>query len=469
MKAKFALLTLAAIGAVAITAGILMPNSNAGGATQQPAGPIMYMSPRELFSEPKLRELAVAAQVGNVKKIDTLIAAGVNVNGKGKYGITPLFSAVQVQNKKGFEALLEHGANPNVIGTDGYTLMNQIACCSADPYFMKQALRHGGNPNLVAPYSGKTPLIAAITVTGKVNIPALIKAGADLNYQMPAGKFHHSFLTGGSTAMMAALSDLQFDVIYELLKVGADYRLKDAQGRDIADHIKFSFRANISPEQERYREEVIEFLKQHNAWIGGSGSKDEADGGTSSGATTSSQVQARESSTAPLIRNYEAPGNLESTHTLGCASPDEISSEDTPADLYPAVGKCLEEGHYDLAAFLYALAGVYSYYDTLRVADETAHDAAGVFQRRLIEQVPEAKRKRFISEVTVAINDPKKLAELCNQIKKIGPPAYYPRYMVQHGMQAFTGEKTPNGLVPDFDVEKAWTKALSSFLHCPEA
>lgn len=53
MKTKLVLLALVVIGAVAITAGILMSNGNAKGETQ-PAGPIMYMSPRA--SMPMARE-----------------------------------------------------------------------------------------------------------------------------------------------------------------------------------------------------------------------------------------------------------------------------------------------------------------------------------------------------------------------------------------------------------------------------
>lgn len=345
--------------------------------------------------------------------------------------------------------------------------MNQIACCASDPYFMKAALKHGGNPNLVAPRNGKTPLIAAITITGKVNIPVLIEAGANLNYQLPASK--EWFGGGGESAMIEAVDDLQFDVVYKLLKAGADYRLKDQKGRTLEGYVRFSFRANLDSAQRRWRDKVIEFLKRHNAWSDGSGGGGANDESTLSEATVPSRAQEKESSTAPLITNYEAPGNLEPTHVLGCVSADEVSREDTPADLYPAVSKCLENDRYDRAAFLYALAGVYAYYDTLRVADETAHDAAVVFQRRLIEQVPEAKRKRFTAEVTTTVNDPQKLAKLCAGIKKIGPPAYYPRYMVQHGMQAFTGEKNSKGLVPDFDAEKGWAKTLAGFLHCPEA
>lgn len=81
--------------------------------------PIDLMTPAELFADPGLRALAEAAQHGNTKKIDTLIAKGVDVNGKGRFGETPLYSAFQVRNKSGFKALLEHGANPNFIDDMG--------------------------------------------------------------------------------------------------------------------------------------------------------------------------------------------------------------------------------------------------------------------------------------------------------------------------------------------------------------
>lgn len=160
-------------------AGLLMVN-NVTANQSEPNKPILYMTPSEIFSNPKLRQLAEVAQRGEVDEIKKLIAEGVNVNGRGKYGITPLYSAAQAGNKAGYKALLDHGADPNVIWTTGDTLMNITASSSPDPYFMRLALEHGGNPNLVAPRTGATPLLSAWTGTGKVNIPVLIKAGANL-------------------------------------------------------------------------------------------------------------------------------------------------------------------------------------------------------------------------------------------------------------------------------------------------
>lgn len=218
--------------------------------------PILYMTPADIFSDPQVQRLAEAAQRGDVDEISRLVAKGVNVNAKGKYGITPLYSAVQVGNEAGFNALLEHGANPNIVMSNGDTLLNNIASSSPDPNFMRMALKYDGNPNLVAPRTGATPLLAAITVTGKVNIPLLIKSGANLNQQMPISR---------ETALMEAIDDAgQFDVVYELLVAGADYKLQDAHGWDIRDYVRNSFSDNVSPEQQQWRKRVIVFLKEHS-------------------------------------------------------------------------------------------------------------------------------------------------------------------------------------------------------------
>lgn len=222
----------------------------------EPDKPIDVMTPAELFMDPGLRALAEAAQHGNVKKIDALISKGVDVNGKGRFGETPLYAAFQVRNKKGFKALLEHGANPNFIDDNGQTLMNDIAGYSST-YFMRLALEHGANPNLIEPKTGETPLIAATSPYGKQNVPLLIKAGANLNYQDP----------DGDTALMSAAGGNQYDVVLELLKVGADFRLKGKWGHDIRWNVDLStYNMKHSGYLWKSLQEVIDFLKAHDFW-----------------------------------------------------------------------------------------------------------------------------------------------------------------------------------------------------------
>jgi len=63
---------------------------------------------------------------------------------------------------------------------------------------------------------------------------------------------------------------------------------------------------------------------------------------------------------SPTVTNYEAPGNLESTHALGCISPDQILDTYTPADLYPAAAACIIDNRTEDGIYLYVVAGAYS-------------------------------------------------------------------------------------------------------------
>ncbi|MGA7965805.1 MAG: ankyrin repeat domain-containing protein [Gammaproteobacteria bacterium] len=242
---------------VAITATLVVLGGCAGDADKFESGkPIDLMTPAELFSDPGLRSLASAAQHGDTRKIDTLIAKGVNVNGTGRFGETPLFSAFQVRNKRGFKALLEHGANPNFIDDDGQTLLNDIAGYSSKD-FMGLALKYGGDPNLVAPRSGETPLFFAVRPDGKQNIALLIKAGADLNHQDDEGE----------TALMAAAMLNQYDAVYELLEAGANFRLQDKWGKDIRFSVGLSEKTMAkSGHLWKSLQRVVDFLKAHDFW-----------------------------------------------------------------------------------------------------------------------------------------------------------------------------------------------------------
>ncbi len=417
--------------------------------------PILLLSPAQIFKDTRLRQLAQAARQGDIKTVDRLIVNGVDVNGHGKYGISPLFSAWQSGNKAGFKTLLTHGANPNNVWTTGNTLLNLIAG-TADPYFLKLALAHGANPNLVAPYTCQTPIFSAVDPLGpedsplsdgRENVSLLMQAGANINYQA---------CDDGETSLMAASDLSQYGVVLQLLKAGANYKLKDKWGHDLRMYVDMSNKAmDKSGLGGKQLQKVIDFLKAHNFWP----------------PPKSQQIQntAATPATVPRIINYQAPGNLAATHAISCIAAGKLNNKDTPADLYPAVMQCLNEEKYERAVFIYALAGVYTRFDTLRVADETAHDAATVFLSRIVDAVPREKLKQFDEAKDQTFNDDKQLAAICARIRKIGPPDYYPRYMVQHGMQAFTGFKTPNGLVPGFDAKKAWEESLTSYLHCPDA
>lgn len=170
--------------------------------------------------------------------------------------------------------------------------------------------------------------------------------------------------------------------------------------------------------------------------------------------------------TQARITNYVAPGNLQSNHPLECISSDQAKNIYTPADLYKAVAKCMNADKFKEGLYLYALAGVYGRFDTLRVSDSTAHQALLVLQMQEFDGIAESRKDRLMEEAKKMAGDKNELNSTCSKIRELGPPNYHPDYMIQHGMSAFTGGHG-DGLAPNFDSKASWEKSLDTYLHCP--
>lgn len=173
------------------------------------------------------------------------------------------------------------------------------------------------------------------------------------------------------------------------------------------------------------------------------------------------------SGTQPGIRNYEAPGNLESKYDIGCIESGKVKPNYTPTDLYKAMSKCVISGKYKEGVFLFAVAGAYGRFDAYRVADRTAHQAVTVARMQAVSPLSKDKITAFQNSLKTILSNPQGLAEVCKEIKQIGAPDYYPRYMIQHGMNAFLKGGEVNKLVANFNARAAWKKSLDTYLHCP--
>ncbi len=176
---------------------------------------------------------------------------------------------------------------------------------------------------------------------------------------------------------------------------------------------------------------------------------------------------AADSATQPTIQIIEAPGNLESKYDVGCIGMDKVESKYTPTDLYKSMSKCVDSGMYEKGAFLFAIAGTYGRFDTFRVVDKTAHQAVDVAFMQALGALDESKRTEFQRNTKEILGSPEGLAAACREIVRIGVPDYYPRYMIQHGMGAFTKRGDGEELAKDFDTKAAWKKSLDTYLHCP--
>ena len=177
---------------------------------------------------------------------------------------------------------------------------------------------------------------------------------------------------------------------------------------------------------------------------------------------------AKEPKPSSKFDNIEAPENLQRFAPFKCVSLTEVTNMQTPADLYPAVGECVKAGNYESAGQLFALAGAYGRFDMLRVSDQTALQAIPVLQQQIFSSINDKQKKEFQTKALNAYSktDSTEFSNMCAQVKKIGPPAYFPVYMIQHGMGTFQGN-SDDGLKPDFDEAQAWQESLTKYLHCP--
>ncbi len=167
-----------------------------------------------------------------------------------------------------------------------------------------------------------------------------------------------------------------------------------------------------------------------------------------------------------VVVDHQTEGNLESKNPLGCIDSAAARSTDTPADLYQGVAACVAAGNLENATLLYALAGTYGRFDMLRVTDRSAHQAITVLQMQALGPLPKEKKDGFQQATMKMKEDPARLAASCAEIRRIGPPDYVPRYMIQHGMGAFLPDNG-NGLDEAFDGATAWEQTLTSYLNCP--
>ena len=154
------------------------------------------------------------------------------------------------------------------------------------------------------------------------------------------------------------------------------------------------------------------------------------------------------------------------TQILECADASNLRNTYTPSDLYGGMVDCVEQNNYSSAVYFFALAGTYSYYDTLRVSDNSAHQAHKDLLQKSLEIIGETRKQALWEELKNTLANPDRLPAICKEIARIGAPRYYPRYMIQLGMDAVTNGNYNEGLIDDFDSHAAWHKSMRNYLHC---
>jgi ankyrin repeat protein len=233
-----------------------LENAQRAFAARQRETVVELMSLETMFPDERVRELARAAGRGDLSRIDELVAEGVDVNARGTSNAVPLYRALR--SYRGFVRLLELGADPNVVFDDNDSIMETIVLMR-DDRFLAAALEHGGDPNFGAGTTFGSLLHWATDGDTKDKIPMLLDAGADINARAK----------NGETPIMDAAGSAQFDVVYDLLERGADYKtISDICGNALAEVIAWRLpRLHLSGQDKVWFERVIEWLDARGVGI----------------------------------------------------------------------------------------------------------------------------------------------------------------------------------------------------------
>lgn len=152
---------------------------------------------------------------------------------------------------------------------------------------------------------------------------------------------------------------------------------------------------------------------------------------------------------------------------LNCTGLSGINSKLTPVDLAKVTIDCIKKGRFEDGVAMYLLCGAYGWFDKSRVVDESAHQAIPALKVYISEVISQEDRERKWFEAVDRVTGEKNLASFCAAVKKIGMLAYYPDYMIRHGLAAFNNpEKTT--VYSDFDGLMVWSSTLKGYLKCAE-
>ena len=149
----------------------------------------------DFFTDPQAVALCEAIQANDLERMRQLIAAGADVNARGKGNMTPLLWSFFDDKPERLRLLLEAGADPNVYTESDFGLpqamvagdsVTHMACRSHFGHFWP-VFEHGGDPNLpskAGAFAGQTPVYTVITSAAgdkKERITCLAKKGASMN------------------------------------------------------------------------------------------------------------------------------------------------------------------------------------------------------------------------------------------------------------------------------------------------
>lgn len=169
--------------------------------------------------------LHMAAHMGDVAKIQRLVASGAALNAIDGYGRTPLHVATFARQREAIRALVKAGADLNKLESDRYDTVT-IASVADDEETLKVLLQLGASAKQTTSRYDGTALIAAAHLGHDGVVRQLISAGAPLDH---VNNLHwtaviESIVLGDGGARHQA-------TLKALIDAGANLQLADRSGQ----------------------------------------------------------------------------------------------------------------------------------------------------------------------------------------------------------------------------------------------
>ncbi len=168
--------------------------------------------------------LHAAAHLGNVTKIEQLIAGKADVNARDPYGRTPLHVATYARKGDAVRALVKAGANMNLLERDRYDAVT-IASVANDEDTLRVLLSLGASAKLITSRYDGTALIAAAHLGHHGVVKQLIAAGAPLDH---VNNLHWTALI--ESIVLGDGGPRHVETLRALVNAGANLQLTDRGG-----------------------------------------------------------------------------------------------------------------------------------------------------------------------------------------------------------------------------------------------
>ena len=221
-----------------------------------PVEPVKTVRPINIEDETRIDALVMACGEGDFDFVKTLIKSGIDVNGIGSEGFTPLMMASSNNKAEIVNFLIEQGADVNKV-YNGWTALIEAAD-EGSMESMKHLLNAGAEVNYYASENSPTAITMAASEGNLECLKLLIKNGADMNgigksippLHIAAAEGKQAIIdyliskkvninnkdAGGRTALMYAASEGQKYVVKKLIEAGADMSIVDPNGSNASDY-----------------------------------------------------------------------------------------------------------------------------------------------------------------------------------------------------------------------------------------